>query len=769
MENPNILDMDYSLFSAIQKILENPNTMQSFLEVLPPDCTSENVLISMEIDSRSYNMTPAKVLLRILGTKGFRISHLIEWFQAIGLEKALLLLKKEEPLTIIYHPQKEVEVNEGSELLLTCHAVSYPPPEYQWYKDDKELLLQVDPVLIKKPISLEDGGVYVCLVTKWDSNKNTYEWLYSEFSNVKVIPADDLHAISSLGQEPNSSMHFSILNKEITPSHYLLKSDRTASPVFQNNSDCQPKLVCSPQTILSPHKDCITIIKHPYVAGKVAPGMSLCLNCEAICNSHLEYQWFKNGRALQGESFSQLVLNYLYPDPNTGERKWDYQCEVFNEFDRVFSHIVTVELDEANDTTPYIATQKYAFLVANDRYDHLEHLQKPAADVKDLADILSSLGFQIFASRNLNLAEMRNAFAFFCQTLRPGSYALFFFAGHGFELYGQTYLQPVDSSDGSQILESMCSEYILQCMQERNPAMNVLIIDACRKLPLNFSEKSQGPLLPGKIFQAKMKNNTIYGYSTSFLCASHESDEETNSVFVRHLKNFLRLEKCIQDILIMVQNDFAKDPIARNVQFPVIKSTLAERRKLSDPIQDSSTSFELFDMVHWCDIKRESVSRIIEIPRIKAVIRVEFHHHMEVFCNGMDVYVYLHVEPNAEMLILHDMEINISFISPVLHVVPTDGVALKNVDLLIGKRNFLFKKDILNVQKINTGSLKCSISLKFCLKNIVKSIEFNADVAKISQLQLSLNHLAASNVEELSSDTKQDFNQITTNNQHIAN
>lgn len=61
-------------------------------------------------------------------------------------------------------------------------------------------------------------------------------------------------------------------------------------------------------------------------------------------------------------------------------------------------------------------------MIANDAYENLENLQKPAADVKDLAIILSSLGFKIFAFRNLTLIEMRNAFTFFCRTLEPGCY-----------------------------------------------------------------------------------------------------------------------------------------------------------------------------------------------------------------------------------------------------------------------------------------------------------------------------------------------------------
>lgn len=40
MEDPCILDLEYSIFNQIQRVLENPRTMEDFLEVLPPDCAS---------------------------------------------------------------------------------------------------------------------------------------------------------------------------------------------------------------------------------------------------------------------------------------------------------------------------------------------------------------------------------------------------------------------------------------------------------------------------------------------------------------------------------------------------------------------------------------------------------------------------------------------------------------------------------------------------------------------------------------------------------
>lgn len=54
-----------------------------------------------------------------------------------------------------------------------------------------------------------------------------------------------------------------------------------------------------------------------------------------------------------GQTTSHLLLNHLYPDPD-GEKKWSFQCKVFNNFDEVSSEIAIVELDDSNDRTPYI-------------------------------------------------------------------------------------------------------------------------------------------------------------------------------------------------------------------------------------------------------------------------------------------------------------------------------------------------------------------------------------------------------------------------------
>ncbi|GBN43940.1 hypothetical protein AVEN_205969-1, partial [Araneus ventricosus] len=123
------------------------------------------------------------------------------------------------------------------------------------------------------------------------------------------------------------------------------------------------------------------------------------------------------------QTSTNLLVDELYPDQMTGSRKFTFFCKVYNEYDEVISDSATVELSESDDKTKYVAEEKIAFLIANDKYEaYEEDLVTPAADVVDLAKLLKSINFKVIVFRNLNLREMISAFQAFCRLLRTGSY-----------------------------------------------------------------------------------------------------------------------------------------------------------------------------------------------------------------------------------------------------------------------------------------------------------------------------------------------------------
>ena len=75
---------------------------------------------------------------------------------------------------------------------------------------------------------------------------------------------------------------------------------------------------------------------------------------------------------------------------------------------------------------------------------------------------------------------MREALQQFCRLLVEDTYAVFYFAGHGFEHGGHSYLLPVDATDSYRHNENMASSEVLKAMQETKAKLHVVLLDCCR-------------------------------------------------------------------------------------------------------------------------------------------------------------------------------------------------------------------------------------------------------------------------------------------------
>ena len=88
--------------------------------------------------------------------------------------------------------------------------------------------------------------------------------------------------------------------------------------------------------------------------------------------------------------------------------------------------------------------------------------------------------FQVVSLVNLTLTEMREALVEFCKLLVADTYAVFYFAGHGFERGGRSYLMPVDATDSYLRNENMASAEVLSAMQATDAKLDVVLLDCCR-------------------------------------------------------------------------------------------------------------------------------------------------------------------------------------------------------------------------------------------------------------------------------------------------
>lgn len=122
-----------------------------------------------------------------------------------------------------------------------------------------------------------------------------------------------------------------------------------------------------------------------------------------------------------------------------------------------------------------------ALLIGNKNY-HVKSLRlnTPENDTQDLSGILRSADFKVVSLVNLTKKEMDDAINYFTQLLGPNVYAVFFFAGHGFELNNMNYMMAVDCTKQKNPSYSVCAQKVLHIMQETKAKLSVVLLDMCR-------------------------------------------------------------------------------------------------------------------------------------------------------------------------------------------------------------------------------------------------------------------------------------------------
>jgi len=93
---------------------------------------------------------------------------------------------------------------------------------------------------------------------------------------------------------------------------------------------------------------------------------------------------------------------------------------------------------------PVHAEKRVALVIGNDSYESVPTLQKARNDAREMARVLTELGFDVISATDVGRRAMSRALVEFERKIGPGDTALLFFAGHGFAIQGTNYLLPVD-------------------------------------------------------------------------------------------------------------------------------------------------------------------------------------------------------------------------------------------------------------------------------------------------------------------------------------
>ncbi|XP_064245177.1 mucosa-associated lymphoid tissue lymphoma translocation protein 1 homolog isoform X2 [Passer domesticus] len=331
---------------------------------------------------------------------------------------------------------------------------------------------------------------------------------------------------------------------------------------------------------------------------RVEVGQPLQLQCAAMGVPAPSYQWYRNGNLLEQQKRKKLWISHTkVSDSGT------YLCCASNSHGEHWTNAVDVHVGTCPGSGKFFATGKIALLVGNNRYQHHPNLMAPVRDVFELRHLLEHLGFQVVSLLDLNKAEMATAVTQFLQLLGKGVYAIFYYAGHGYEHLGRNYMVPVDAPQPYAPENCISVQRILQKMQQQQTALNIILLDTCRKWYNPGRALSQvQPLEPW--------GNTVYGYSTSEDAEAYElqDGEFSSGIFMKYLKKHILQEKKVTHMLEDVLEDIGRDPLVTGKQVMEIRHTLKEARSLTDPICPSGAAAE-----HWGH-SQELPSRTVTFP-----------------------------------------------------------------------------------------------------------------------------------------------------------
>lgn len=133
---------------------------------------------------------------------------------------------------------------------------------------------------------------------------------------------------------------------------------------------------------------------------------------------------------------------------------------------------------------PSFAGDRVALVIGVNDYTNLPKLKNPRNDAKLIAKTLEDIGFDVYSAFDPGRLELDDAIYDFSNAVSQSDIAVVYFAGHGIQFDGVSYLFPVDgkAENARDLRRLFRADELLQDIS-RAKKMSLLILDACRDNP----------------------------------------------------------------------------------------------------------------------------------------------------------------------------------------------------------------------------------------------------------------------------------------------
>ncbi|XP_048143811.1 mucosa-associated lymphoid tissue lymphoma translocation protein 1-like isoform X2 [Corvus hawaiiensis] len=577
--------------------------------------------------------SPTQCLLQLLAERDCTLRYLLGCLERMGHEQACRVLSSavQDMIRITVQPESQV-VAEGTQVSLTCCATGPPGLTYQWFCGRQEVPGATSPELLINTATLAGQPEwYICRVNCGAT------FTFSRWAHVQVEKSSS----------PSSASGYCLtmaglqILQQPRPCR-LAEGDTLAlecraignpPPQYQWFRNRRPVEGAQAPQLQPPALSCWQV--------KLVTTAERGSYCCRVFNLFHEV-WSQ-------EVDVEIVLGALQPMPG-GDAMHGVPDIPSATGPRLFTSGGSWpegdggSLEHGSPGQLY-ATDKVALLIGNMHYLHHKQLQAPIVDVHALGALLRQLDFKVVSLLDLRKAEMQMAVDEFLLLLDKGVYGattparaapaqgelggfmlveswgaarqgagagrsgdatmsppchlpsvppagLLYYAGHGYENFGNSFMVPIDAPSAYTSEHCLCVQRVLREMQQRRTGLNIFLLDMCRKRNLNDDVIPQVGVL-------EVTANIVFGYAT---CADAEAyelsqGELSNGIFVTFLKRWLMEDEKITVLLDKVAEDMGTLEITRGRQALELRSNLSERRALTDPIrppgQDESSARNL--------------------------------------------------------------------------------------------------------------------------------------------------------------------------------
>ena len=230
-------------------------------------------------------------------------------------------------------------------------------------------------------------------------------------------------------------------------------------------------------------------------------------------------------------------------------------------------------------TTSFAAQplSRAALVIGNAAYAGDQRLKNPCHDATAIAKLLRDQMkiTDVVEVCDVTRPEFDRRVREFAAHLQKDGIGIFYFSGHGVESGGRNYLLPIghhaETREDVEI-EGYPVSRILQLMEDRQTALNVVLLDACRNNPLPSGTKSAGA--KGLASPGDFSGGTIIGYATAAGQTADDGDADVSPYVLALRVHLADPGVPIQLVLNRVSIETAKITAARKVpQRPAVYST----------------------------------------------------------------------------------------------------------------------------------------------------------------------------------------------------